>query len=311
MTTNNTPAQRQQDPIVVALNQGGSAAIARALGDPKKAERFARVALTTIRKSPQLAKCDPKSVMAALMHCASFDMEPDARGLVWLVPYKAECQFQLGYKGMIELAMRSGMVNAIYADVVYEAEAEAGLFFYQGGTDRKIIHNRDVTKPDLRKGNVIGAYAVAEMSNGTKISEFVDRAYLDKRKNSSQAGGSQYSPWQKWYEEMAKKTAVKALCRTLPQSVEKLHHAIAIESEYEARAIEAEQGTMNAASLQAKLMGSHTEETDDQTDTTEIQEATDLVACPASGKMEPSADCAKCKEECGSRGADYAKDAAA
>lgn len=280
------PAKQGNNGIAALLDGAGRREIAKALSDPEKAERFARIAMTTLRKSQQLMRCDPASIMSALMHCASFDMEPDARGLVWLVPYKSECQFQLGYKGMIELALRSGMVKSIFAEVVYRAEAEAGLFHFQGGTRRSITHDRDILRPELRQGEIIAAYAVAEMSNGTVVSELIDRAYIDKRKNASQGAKSSYSPWTQWEEEMIKKTAIKALCKTLPQSVEKLHMAIALEDEQDSKHVVIDTTATEASKLEKLVMGE-----------TVLPEQDKKVTCPITGEEQSATLCESCEEK--------------
>lgn len=212
----------QQAPAIARVMSGDSEEDRKA-----RASRFARIALSTIRGNDKLAECSSTSLLSALMTCATFDMEPDPRGLVYLVPYKREATFQLGYKGMIELAIRSGQVLSVFAEVVYEAEAKEGMFSYHGGIDRRIEHSYDILRPELRSGKIVAAYAVAEMANGTKQLAVVDRAHINKRMQASMGAGSSFSPWKGWEEEMCKKTAIKALCKTLPQSVEKLHLAIA------------------------------------------------------------------------------------
>jgi recombination protein RecT len=292
----NVPANHSD--TIAGLLAKQAPAIARAIGglspaeQQKRAERFTRVALTTIRNNEGLMKCNPQSVMGALMHCASFDMEPDARGLVWLVPYKGEAQFQLGYKGMIELAVRSGAVKSIRAEIVYESEVEAGMFEYHGGTEQTIRHDIDFLKPELRTGKVVAAYAVADMSNGTKALAVIDRAHIEKRRKASQSASSSYSPWQKWTEEMIKKTAIKELCRTLPQSIEKLHRAIALDNEYEARVIASKDApgqSLDVETLNAKIMG----------------EQKDEPICPITEAPVNVDDCVDCEEarSCASKAA--------
>jgi recombination protein RecT len=251
--------ERQSLPAI--LDGVGKQEIARILGSEEKASRFARVSLTTIRKSEKLMKCDPHSIMAALLDCAEFDMEPDSRGLVHLVPYKSECQFLLGYRGMIELAHRSGMVQTIYADVVYKAEVEAGNFSYSGGTERHIRHDRDIMRPELRRGEIVAAYGVAKMNNGSTHIEVLDKEQIEKRRVASPGANSEYSPWKNWYEEMAKKTVIRVLCKTLPQSIERLHQAIATEDKYVVKAIEErweaeQQARLTAQKLDDQIMGS-------------------------------------------------------
>lgn len=88
-------------------------------------ERFTRIALSAINNTPKLAECSPMSFIAALMNAAQLGLEPNTPlGQAFLIPYKAkgnlECQFQLGYRGMIDLAYRNEHVQSIEAHTVYE-----------------------------------------------------------------------------------------------------------------------------------------------------------------------------------------------
>ncbi len=85
--------------------------IRRALPAVITPERFTRMALSAINNTPELADCTPMSFIAALMNAAQLGMEPNTPlGQAYLIPYRnkgtLECQFQLGYKGLIDLAYR-------------------------------------------------------------------------------------------------------------------------------------------------------------------------------------------------------------
>ena len=239
---NNAPAQRTQS---APPAQGGVAsmlnqmmpAIKRAMmgGSEKerqqKAERFARVALTSIRNNPQLARCAPESLMGALMTSASLNLEIDARGLAYLVPYKGEIQLQVGYKGLKELVYRSGRVKAIYAEVVYVKEVEANMVEIGIGLNRHLRHDVNPLKLELRTGPLALAYAVAIMSDGEKHFEFVTPDEVSKRRNAAQSKNS--PAWSGWEEEMWKKTAIKKLCKALPISID-AERAVALDDAAEA-----------------------------------------------------------------------------
>ena len=97
--------------------------IAKALPSVITPERFTRMVLSAISTNPKLAECTPQSFLGAMMTAAQLGMEPNTPlGQAYLIPYKnhgtLECQFQLGYKGLIDLAYRSGEVNIIQAQVV-------------------------------------------------------------------------------------------------------------------------------------------------------------------------------------------------
>ena len=136
----------------------------------KRAEKFARICLTAVRNTPHLAECSMPSLAAAMMTSAQLDLEPNTpQGLAYLIPYKGkngyEAQFQVGYKGLLQLAYRSGMVQSINADVVYRAEIEAGLFSYTKGACPNIVHETDLLG-DYRKGEIVAAYAACTLKGG-------------------------------------------------------------------------------------------------------------------------------------------------
>jgi phage RecT family recombinase len=97
--------------------------IARALiGTALDPERFARIAFTAIRQSPQLMRCRPESLLGALMTAAQLGLEPGPLGEAWLVPFKDQVTFIVGYRGLLKLAWQSGQLRNISARVVYEAD---------------------------------------------------------------------------------------------------------------------------------------------------------------------------------------------
>ena len=88
--------------------------IAKALPSVITPERFTRITLSALSTTPKLAECSPKSFLGAMMTAAQLGVEPNTPlGQAYLIPFRnkgvLECQFQLGYKGLIDLAYRSGM----------------------------------------------------------------------------------------------------------------------------------------------------------------------------------------------------------
>lgn len=242
MSTKEIATKQQSQPTIASLIKEQIPAIQMAVagGSPeerqKRAERFARVALTTIRNSHQLMQCNQASVVGALMTAASLDLDIDPRGLAYLVPYKGEAQIQIGYKGLKELAYRSGKIKRIYDDVVYRAEIEADMFRITIGLDRALEHRIDPLRPELRQGEIVLAYAVAVFNDDSRHFEYVDSAEVIKRKEASPGAKSSYSPWNTWEAEMWKKTAVKKLARAIPQSAEQFQRAVALDEMVNARA---------------------------------------------------------------------------
>src|SRR5579872_5213167 len=82
-------------------------------------DRLLRIALTEYRRVPGLSKCTPESFYASLLQAGQLGIEPGGSlGQGYLIPYGTECKFMLGYRGMIDLARRSGEIESIGAHVV-------------------------------------------------------------------------------------------------------------------------------------------------------------------------------------------------
>lgn len=186
----------------------------RALPRQISAERFSRIAMTSVRNNPKLQSCDPMSFLAALMQSAQLGLEPNTPlGQAYLIPYGKEAQFQLGYQGMLTLAYRTGEYQSIYAHGVYINDT----FEYEYGLNEKLIHI-PATDP---QGEPVYYYAVYKLQNGGHGFVVMSREQLDKHKNKySQSARSKHSPWNTDFDSMAKKTALKQLLKYAPKSVE-------------------------------------------------------------------------------------------
>ncbi|MGH0790774.1 recombination protein RecT [Bacillus cereus] len=174
--------------------------------------RMSRIALTTIRTNPKLLECAVPSLMGAVMQAVQLGLEPGLLGHCYILPYKREATFVIGYKGMIDLARRSGHIQSIYAHAVHENDE----FEYELGLHPKLEH-----KPSHGdRGAFIGAYAVAHFKDGGYQMEFMPKSEIEKRRKRSASANSSYSPWSSDYEEMAKKTVVRYMFKYLPISIE-------------------------------------------------------------------------------------------
>ncbi|MFR1027701.1 MAG: recombinase RecT [Parasutterella sp.] len=141
-----------------------------ALAVPKhlSADRMARIAATELRKTPDLLDTTPASFMGAVMQSAQLGLEPgSALGQAYLVPFNKkdqktgkwykECQLILGYRGMIDLARRSGQVLSLSAFAVHEGDD----FSYQLGLHPDIHHVPSCDAGRIKKP-IIFVYAVAK-----------------------------------------------------------------------------------------------------------------------------------------------------
>lgn len=219
LTTNNgatvTKKENKQKTIFDVI-QAGAKQFATALPKHINSDRFVRIAITTIRQNPKLAQCNQESLLGALMVSAQLGLEPGVLGQCYLIPYGRECQFQIGYKGMIELLRRSGQLKDIYAYSVYENDE----FEMTYGLNRDLKH-----KPNLQdRGNFIGCYCVAVLKDDARAFEYMTKEEIEAHgKKFSKTYGN--GPWKTDFEAMAHKTVVKKMLKWLPVSVEFLEMA--------------------------------------------------------------------------------------
>lgn len=177
-------------------------------------EEFCRVALTVIRMNEKLAQCSTLSLMGSLMKAAHTGIMPDGIR-AYLIPYKNEASYMLSYKGMIELAMRSGDVAKVESRAIHEKDD----FVCEFGSEEKLS-----LKPAWGdRGALIAVYAMAKMKDGSMIVEVMTKEEVDAIRARSKASGS--GPWVTDYVEMARKTAVRRLAKYLPQAKDLLSAA--------------------------------------------------------------------------------------
>ncbi|MEZ7724600.1 recombinase RecT [Fusobacterium sp. 27098_8_59] len=203
--------------------QAGAKQFATALPKHVNSERFVRIAITTIRQNPKLAKCSQESLLGALMVSAQLGLEPGTLGQCYLIPFEnkkagtVECQFQIGYKGLIELLRRSGQLSDIYSYTVYENDD----FNIEYGLSRTLTH-----KPNFdERGEIKGFYAVAILKDGAKAFEYMTKDEVIHHEEKYRKGSYKNDVWNKNFEEMSQKTVVKKLLKWLPVSVEFLEMA--------------------------------------------------------------------------------------
>ncbi len=186
--------------------------IARALPKVMTPERFSRIAMTAITQTPKLQSCTPQSFIGAMLTAAQLGLEPNTPlGQAYLIPYGSQCQFQIGYKGLLDLAHRSGELKTIEAHVVYSNDD----FDFELGLDAKLKH-----KPTLgEKGDPIWVYAIYHLTNGGyafEVMSYKECLAHGKKYSKSYSSG----PWQTAPEEMAKKTVLKKLLKYAPMKTD-------------------------------------------------------------------------------------------
>ena len=188
--------------------------IKKALPSVITPERFTRIVLSAISVNPKLAECTPSSFLGAMMTSAQLGLEVNTPlGQAYVLPYQnkgvLEAQFQLGYKGLIDLAYRSGEVEVIQAHVVYQNDE----FECEYGLEPKLTH-----KPaGGERGEPIKVYAVFKTKSGGYGFEVMSMEDVQKHAAKySKAYNSSFSPWKTNFEEMAKKTVLKRVLKYAP-----------------------------------------------------------------------------------------------
>lgn len=188
--------------------------IAKALPSVITPERFTRMVMTALSSTPKLQECTPKSFLGAMMQAAQLGVEPNTPlGQAYLIPYSnhgnLECQFQLGYKGLLDLAYRSGDIADISAHVVYANDK----FEYELGLTPKLRHVPALTD----RGESILYYAIYHTKSGGYGFEVMSREDVVSHRNKySKAAAKGFSPWATNFDEMAKKTVLKRVLKYAP-----------------------------------------------------------------------------------------------
>jgi len=247
MSTNQVATTQPQKTIDQWLRDPGLIQqFANALPQHITAERFARVALTTMTRVPKLRQCTIESLMRCLMDCSAMGLEPDGRR-AHLIPFEDRkngvtvCTLIVDYKGLVELCKRSGDVSGIHADVVCENDE----FEYNMG--QVTAHKINFRKP---RGPVYAVYAVVELKDGTRQTAVLSREEVEAVRSRSKSSGN--GPWVSDWGEMAKKTAFRRLSKWLVLSPE-IRDAIEKDDEHESRVIETSSRQVIESSGNARL----------------------------------------------------------
>ena len=176
----------------------------------KKSAGFLSSLLTLVNNNNLLQKANPTSVLAAAATAASLDLPVNpSLGLAWIVPYGNGAQFQLGYRGAIALAMRSGQMKSIVMTEVYEGECKCWNRFTETFEFGERVSD-----------NIIGYYARFETVNGfVKATFWTKEEVLKHAKRFSKSFNR--GPWQTDFDAMAKKTVLLSIIKTYaPMSIE-------------------------------------------------------------------------------------------
>lgn len=197
-------------------------------GNKEEALRFMTSAVDYVRRVPKLLETDRQSLLLALVQVAQYKFLPSGvSGEAYIIPYKSEAKFQMGYQGYLTLVYRTKKVTAIRANIIHEND----VFEYEEGLEATLVHKPAGLKNP--KGAAIGVYAVAEMVGGGRVFKVMSKDDVMAIKNLSKAKAAKESPWNSDKDPelwMWKKTCLLQLVKVLPKTPELV---TAIEQDYE------------------------------------------------------------------------------
>lgn len=207
----------QQKQQVKHLIEGNSKELAKMMPKHMNADRLLKVVLTAVSTTPALLECYAPTLLGASIQLSQMGLEPNTvLGHAYLLPFnnnkqnRKEVQVIIGYKGLIDLARRSGQIVSIAAHAVYDNDE----FEFEYGLDEKLKH-----KPSFGdRGNIKYFYAVAHMKDGGHAFEVMTRGDVEKIRDAGQ--GRNNPVWKQHFEQMGRKTAIRRLAKFLPLSVE-------------------------------------------------------------------------------------------
>lgn len=210
----------QQRNIITDV-QKSAPQLAAALADRIGADRFVRAAVTVLRTTPNLQRCDPDSILGGLFVAAQLGLEIGGPlAYAHLVPYGREAQLIVGVRGFIELFYRAG-ARSVHADIVREGDR---IERFVDDNGKVSIRWADADPLDTER-KAVGALATVVQASGEVVQEFMTRAQILKRKPRTSRSG----PWSDWEEEMWKKTVLRQCAKTVRLSSDDLALAVEVD----------------------------------------------------------------------------------
>ena len=184
--------------------------IAKTLGDVTKAKTFTASLISAVSTNPQLATCDPKTIVSSALLGESLNLSPSPQlGQYYMVPFKDKATFVLGWKGYYQLAMRSGVYKRISAVPVKEGELK------KYDPINEVYEFEAIIEPQQRiNAKTVGYYAYFETTNGFRKEMYWTREQMEHHAATYSKGYSAhkgYTFWEKDFDAMALKTMYRQL----------------------------------------------------------------------------------------------------
>lgn len=173
-------------------------------------DRLIKQAAIAAMENDDLKVCDRASLVLSVARVCELGLDlSKTLGQAYLVPFKGKATIIIGYKGLIELAYRSGRVKMIDAREVRDGDT----FSWTGGTNPAVNHE---PAPLGKRGDLVGVYCIIDMTDGARKVEVMDRNEVEAIRRRSRSGN--VGPWQTDYARMATKTVIRRACQQLPLS---------------------------------------------------------------------------------------------
>ena len=217
MAVNNSLAKKNQPKFTAVINSDGyKRMINNTLGDPNKAARFVTAITSAVSNNPGLQECDASTIVSAGLLGESLNLSPSPQlGQYYLVPFndtknkRKVAQFQLGYKGYIQLAIRSGQYKKLNVLPIKEGE------LIRFNPLEEEIEVNLIEDDEVRENTpTIGYYAMFEYTNGFKKAMYWSKKKMESHAIKYSAGyraHKGYTFWEKDFDSMACKTMLRQL----------------------------------------------------------------------------------------------------
>ena len=235
-----TQAQRPKFSVMIST-PGYQKMINNTLRDPKKAQRFVASITSAVATNPALQECDPATIVSGALLGESLNLSPSPQlGQYYLVPFNntkngcKDAQFQLGYKGYIQLALRSGYYKHLNVIAVKAGE----LVHFDPLTEEVEVN---LNPDELARENcaTVGYLAMFEYLNGFRKTIYWSREKMENhalRYSKGYAAKKGYTFWEKDFDAMAFKTMLRQLISKWGVM------SIDLQTAFEADAVAAEDG---------------------------------------------------------------------
>ena len=185
--------------------------IASALPNMVDAGRYVRVVYTSLAATPKLLNCDQSTLIGSIMEAAQLGLMTDGViGEAYLVPYGSKCQLIVGYKGLLQLARRSGEIESVECRAVHAND----WFKFGYGLSPKLDH----TPAEGERGDLTHVYCVVRIKGGGVQWEVMSLDDVNKIRAQSKASNA--GPWVSHYEAMALKTVLRRTLKLCPMATE-------------------------------------------------------------------------------------------